>query len=240
MKRHRPILSLLAVTALLGASGCDLEGKVGSMEDDAAETGGASDADGGAGSGDGGSESGGAGSDDGSAGDGGLSDQAVCEQTDGTWVEDACGHYQCGNPPDCTAVIPGCDCGLGKTFVDGGGCRDDATCQHPKEQVMCEDTGGVWDMATCGHYQCGLPQDCQSAVPGCDCGPFENFDLDQGCVADPDTCGAGSPLDAGETCDESADTCGAGLACCYPCGVQGCDFTCEAAEPGGGCPPPKP
>jgi len=47
----------------------------------------------------------------------------------------------------------------------------------------------------------------------------------------------------GELCGQDAEglTCGADLACCYPCGIPGCEFTCTQAcddgDPGcsGGC-----
>lgn len=32
----------------------------------------------------------------------------------------------------------------------------------------------------------------------------------------------------GEVCEPNENSCGQGLACCYPCGVEGCDFVCEA------------
>jgi hypothetical protein len=31
----------------------------------------------------------------------------------------------------------------------------------------------------------------------------------------------------GEVCVPNENSCGQGLACCYPCGVEGCDFVCE-------------
>jgi hypothetical protein len=34
----------------------------------------------------------------------------------------------------------------------------------------------------------------------------------------------GGPL--GAVCETSGDTCGTSLACCYPCGMQGCDRVC--------------
>jgi hypothetical protein len=35
----------------------------------------------------------------------------------------------------------------------------------------------------------------------------------------------------GDLCGQDAEglTCGEGLACCYPCGIQGCEFTCTQA-----------
>jgi hypothetical protein len=52
-------------------------------------------------------------------------------------------------------------------------------------------------------------------------------------------------LQEGEVCTPGTEpACGVGLACCYPCGIDGCDFVCVQAcsDPGcsGGCPPPPP
>jgi hypothetical protein len=58
----------------------------------------------------------------------GPSEQEWCATTGGTWDPLACGHYDCGVPPECTAVIPGCDCGPGRNFETGIGCIDDPTC----------------------------------------------------------------------------------------------------------------
>ena len=42
-------------------------------------------------------------------------------------------------------------------------------------------------------------------------------------------------LGVGDVCDPDANRCGAGLACCYPCGVPGCDnvcvVPCDPSEP---------
>ena len=65
-----------------------------------------------------------------SAGDDGISDQTRCETTRGVWDALSCGHYSCGYQPECAAVIPGCDCGPGRNFVEGVGCVDDPTCPN--------------------------------------------------------------------------------------------------------------
>jgi hypothetical protein len=68
--------------------------------------------------------------DGGSDGSGtGSGDESDCESTGGTWVETSCGHYECGMPPVCAAVIPGCDCGPTMNFVEGTGCVEDPACQ---------------------------------------------------------------------------------------------------------------
>lgn len=69
------------------------------------------------------------GSSDGSdSGDTGSGDEMLCESTGGTWDMSACGHYECGIPTDCRAVIPGCDCGATMNFVEGTGCVEDEAC----------------------------------------------------------------------------------------------------------------
>jgi hypothetical protein len=55
-------------------------------------------------------------------------DEFMCEYTEGTWDPASCGHYVCGTPPACEAIIPGCDCGPGHSFEAGAGCVDDGTC----------------------------------------------------------------------------------------------------------------
>lgn len=42
------------------------------------------------------------------------------------------------------------------------------------------------------------------------------------------------PAPAGHTCTSDAD-CADGMACCYPCGVDGCENACMAVGPSG-CP----
>lgn len=55
-------------------------------------------------------------------------DQGLCEDTGGTWDDTACGHYVCGVPNTCEAIIPGCDCGDEANFVEGMGCQADDAC----------------------------------------------------------------------------------------------------------------
>lgn len=55
--------------------------------------------------------------------------EGLCTATGGTWEEMSCGHYVCGMPPACAAVVPGCDCGSDGVFVDGVGCQASDACQ---------------------------------------------------------------------------------------------------------------
>jgi hypothetical protein len=54
--------------------------------------------------------------------------ERLCLGTGGRWDPGACGHYRCGQPNACNAIIPGCDCGAGKSFVEGQGCVGDPAC----------------------------------------------------------------------------------------------------------------
>ena len=54
-------------------------------------------------------------------------EQQICESQGGTWDPASCGHYACGQPPECAAVIPGCDCGAFATFTKAG-CTPLAEC----------------------------------------------------------------------------------------------------------------
>lgn len=114
-----------------------------------------------------------------------CSESCLCESTGGTWDEGTCGHYMCGDPNPCEAIIPGCDCGAGRSFADGVGCAADAACECMDEECLCESTGGTWDESACGHYSCGLPNECAAIIPGCDCGSDSTFVDGAGCAADP-------------------------------------------------------
>ena len=147
-------------------------------------------------------------------------EQALCEGTRGRWDETSCGHYQCGNPPSCEAIIPGCDCGPGGIFMDGEGCVEVPGCGTPPQEecgdridndqdgfvdegcegdgLLCERSGGVWHPEACGHYSCGLPNECAAIIPGCDCGAGGNFMEGVGCADDPACVG-------GEVCGDNLD-----------------------------------
>lgn len=57
--------------------------------------------------------------------------------------------------------------------------------------------------------------------------------LTLGCGAAP--AAPATPVAEGHACTSDAD-CASGLACCYPCGVEGCRDVCMHVEPGAGCP----
>ncbi len=51
-----------------------------------------------------------------------------CTLSGGLWDPLSCGHYSCGEIPDCDAIIPGCNCGALKSFETGTGCVIDPSC----------------------------------------------------------------------------------------------------------------
>lgn len=87
-------------------------------------------------------------------------------------------------------------------------------------QDLCESTDGMWEPAACGDYVCGIPNDCDAIVPGCDCGQDANFVEGEGCVLD-DTC---STFDCGDEveCVTEAQYC-----MVTPPGVKGAAITYE-------------
>ncbi|MBL4684902.1 MAG: hypothetical protein JKY37_09960 [Nannocystaceae bacterium] len=84
----------------------------------------------------------------------GSPDQALCEETDGTWDMTACGHYVCGAPNGCQAAIPGCDCGPSANFVEDIGCVEDDACATA--EFACGDS-----------LDCTVDEDyCEEFIPG--------------------------------------------------------------------------
>jgi len=78
----------------------------------------------------------------------------------------------------------GFESGLG-VGVEGAVRPHTSACGLLSDELLCLETGGIWDPLACGHYWCGLPIDCTAVVPGCDCGSDGNFVDGVGCVADP-------------------------------------------------------
>ena len=122
----------------------------------------------------------------------GQCDASLCVATDGDWYPGSpcgpCGHFTCGEQPAEDCCDEGCDCGPGRSFVTGAGCRADDTCTPAQ---VCRASDGIWHPASdciCG-YTCGRRNDCEACVDSCDCGPHRNFDTVRGCVVD-ETCAA--------------------------------------------------
>lgn len=120
----------------------------------------------------------------------------TCSFTGGTWLNDTCGHWKCGEQPACDAIIPGCDCGEGRTYVPFEGCQDDPSCggQEPDPWKTCSWTGGEWLSDTCGHWVCGEEPFCDAIIPGCNCGEGRTYVPYQGCVDDA-SCAGCNPCD---------------------------------------------
>ncbi|MBI2896618.1 MAG: hypothetical protein HYY06_23880 [Deltaproteobacteria bacterium] len=61
-------------------------------------------------------------------------------------------------------------------------------------------------------------------------------DSDSASDSDSDADGDADGLPEGSVCMPGAEECAGGLSCCYPCGIEGCDFVCEPScsdeEPG--------
>lgn len=148
-------------------------------------------------------------------GETGSDGSMLCEDTGGVWDPTACGHTQCGLPDICKAMIPGCDCGPNLTFDEALGCVVDEACDDTGDgaATLCAETGGTWDMGACGHYQCGVPSECEAAIPGCDCGPTQNFDNALGCADD-------------RRCGDGLFACGDALECAID------DQYCDVLHPG--------
>ena len=121
--------------------------------------------------------------------------QQRCEDSGGIWDVTSCGHYTCGLPPECAAVVPGCDCGVGSTFVEGpgGGCEPSEAC----ETVA---------------FSCGPELTCSAPSEFCD-------------VLIPGVKGAETSYDCLETPDSCSDA--------YTCGCIGGAGDCEKGPEGG-------
>ncbi len=83
----------------------------------------------------------------------------------------------------------------------------------PQDEMTCLDTGGTWVPEACGHYTCGIPQDCQAVIPGCDCGPFRVFASGVGCFVD-------------DKCETAEFACGPEATCTAP------GEFCDVFQPG--------
>jgi len=100
------------------------------------------------------------------------------------------------------------------------------------DEAFCFDSGGFWDLASCGDYTCGTRQFCAAVIPGCDCGPNANFVSGVGCVDDP-SCDEVEP-DPQALCEDTGGfwdplSCGD-----YSCGNRP---VCRAIIPGCNCGP---
>lgn len=130
----------------------------------------------------------------------GSGEQGLCTSTGGTWDAAACGHTRCGLRPECNAIIPGCDCGLGKVFGRGEGCVVSTECLAQLDE-------------RCGPGVPGSPV----CAPGLIC---PGADEPEGTG----TC----DLSPGYVCTEGVP-CPVGARCCPICDAQGCRSVCFRA-----------
>lgn len=114
---------------------------------------------------------------------------ALCQETEGEWVEGGCGDYICGEPPPiyCFVSEPGCNCGPDKVFDPVRGCVYSASCEDPVG--LCESTGGRWTEcgSGCGPATCDNPKpgpECPAVcVPQCQCPSVTPYwDETKGCI----------------------------------------------------------
>jgi hypothetical protein len=160
--------------------------------------------------------------------------QKLCENTDGAWDEDSCGHWVCGEVPLCAAIIPGCNCGEGKVFDGGQGCVASPDCGDLGPDELCVSTGGDWLEGTCGDWICGEEPLCEAIIPGCNCGKGMVFDAEEGCIASKDCDEAPGDDGKGKVCVNSG-----GMWLPATCGDWKCgnEPLCKAIIPGCNCGP---
>ncbi len=149
----------------------------------------------------------------------------LCRRTMGqwTWWRPECGHRVCGAATLelCESPYPVCDCGPGRNYFEGVGCRVDPLCGEIDpldDDAACRSTGGTWGSFCC-HSECGdaCTEDCVS--PACDCGPMRVFEPGRGCVEHA-RCWERRVM---QTCDAMRGAqCEGGSVCCQRCGGAGC------------------
>ncbi len=114
----------------------------------------------------------------------GLPAERSCRVTGGTWDENSCGNYECGEFPACDAIVPGCDCGPKANFVEGKGCVEDQVCAG-----NCDWDGDCPEGEICGglpfcppNVRCAAPEptDWGTCVEGC----WSDIDCPRGEVCD--------------------------------------------------------
>ena len=116
---------------------------------------------------------------------GDLTEEGLCSISDGIWDDGACGHYVCGVPNACEALIPGCDCGPGRTFEIGFGCVEDLTCEGAISFPCADGLPCTVDVEYCQITHPGpggptqsscppMPREC-AVAPSCAC--LESIDI---------------------------------------------------------------
>jgi hypothetical protein len=131
------------------------------------------------------------------------------------------------------------ECTLGQSCIGEWSCVPGLHCLEGEYPGLClEDPVGALEWC----------YEVQHCAPGKSCdGPWVcdviGGEMCGGAMAKPGLCEPVSypPADVGEPCGPDGGECKSGLACCYPCGIPGCMFTCslpcDPEEPwcSGGC-----
>jgi hypothetical protein len=159
--------------------------------------------------------------------------ETSCTNTGGEWLPGTCGHWTCGEPPTCKAIIPGCNCGKDKNFDINKGCYLDPSCKalpNPDAENLCLNTEGTWLLDGCGDWKCGLEPICAALIPGCNCGLGNSFDKLKGCYNDP-SCPGNNPNNPKTLCADSGGEWHMDSCTSWKCGIE----PGPCANPMGGC-----
>ena len=123
------------------------------------------------------------------------------------------------------------DCAPGSSCIGEWICPPGSLCIDPPYRGLCLTTGDAcWEGAACDGGPCNDAWICD-VLGGEMCG---------GAMATPGSCGPALG-GVGDLCGQDGGDCQEGLACCYPCGIAGCQFKCAVPcddnDPGcsGGC-----
>jgi hypothetical protein len=87
----------------------------------------------------------------------------LCTDSGGSWSTSQCGNAWCGMWSADTCVLPGCNCGEGRNFVDGEGCAADPACDP-----ACDEDADCAAGSTC------IMLECVGCLPYCE--PLTCFD----------------------------------------------------------------
>ena len=98
--------------------------------------------------------------------------EVLCEDTGGAWDPGSCGDYSCGLPPDCEAIIPGCDCGLYAVFDHQFGCMVSEECDCP-DPLDSNVEYGSQDPDECAMINFECPDGSLQFDNSCGCGCIE-------------------------------------------------------------------
>jgi hypothetical protein len=94
-------------------------------------------------------------------------EQALCLETGGLYFEEACGHFICGQPNQCDAITPGCDCGDFASFVPGLGCVEQDICLESPDCFSDADCGSSETCWNGGCFPSDELQDCDANPENC-------------------------------------------------------------------------